>query len=76
MAALSIENLFGVKGYVAAVTGGSSGLGYMICKVRTRLVTNHLWYYPDKYGSNAVSNLPAIGTCYERCESISHCLTN
>jgi NAD(P)-dependent dehydrogenase (short-subunit alcohol dehydrogenase family) len=33
MSALSIEKLFGVKGYVALVTGGSSGLGLMICKV-------------------------------------------
>lgn len=33
MSTLSIENLFGVKGYVALVTGGSSGLGFMICKV-------------------------------------------
>jgi hypothetical protein len=34
MAALTIESLFGVKGYVALVTGGSSGLGFMISKVR------------------------------------------
>jgi hypothetical protein len=33
MSALSIEKLFGVEGYVALVTGGSSGLGLMICKV-------------------------------------------
>lgn len=33
MSTLNIENLFGVKGYVALVTGGSSGLGFMICKV-------------------------------------------
>ncbi|KAM0690480.1 hypothetical protein Q7P36_009247 [Cladosporium allicinum] len=32
MSALKIENLFGVKGYVALVTGGSSGLGFMISK--------------------------------------------
>ncbi|KAG9951442.1 NAD(P)-binding protein, partial [Aureobasidium melanogenum] len=32
MSTLNIENLFGVKGYVALVTGGSSGLGFMICK--------------------------------------------
>ena len=35
MSSLSIEQLFGVRGYVAAVTGGSSGLGFMICKVNT-----------------------------------------
>lgn len=34
MATLSIEQLFSVKGYVAVVTGGSSGLGFMISKVR------------------------------------------
>ena len=34
MSTLSIEQLFSVKGYVAVVTGGSSGLGFMISKVR------------------------------------------
>ncbi|KAH6886859.1 hypothetical protein B0T10DRAFT_407100 [Thelonectria olida] len=29
---LDISRLFGVRGYVAVVTGGSSGLGFMICK--------------------------------------------
>lgn len=33
MSSLAISRLFGVSGYVAAVTGGSSGLGLMICKV-------------------------------------------
>lgn len=33
MSPLSISNLFSVKNYVAVVTGGSSGLGFMICKV-------------------------------------------
>ncbi|KAK1966025.1 short chain dehydrogenase [Colletotrichum sublineola] len=32
MSSLDVSQLFGVKGYVAVVTGGSSGLGYMICK--------------------------------------------
>ncbi|ETS74593.1 hypothetical protein PFICI_13077 [Pestalotiopsis fici W106-1] len=32
MSSLDIKNLFGVQGYVAVVTGGSSGLGLMICK--------------------------------------------
>ena len=39
MSLLSVEQLFGVKGYVAVVTGGSSGLGFMISKVR---MTNFL----------------------------------
>lgn len=34
MVSLSTDSLFGVKGHVAVVTGGSSGLGFMICKVR------------------------------------------
>lgn len=34
MSSLKIESLFGVKGDVALVTGGSSGLGFMISKVR------------------------------------------
>ncbi|KAF7561112.1 hypothetical protein G7046_g3033 [Stylonectria norvegica] len=34
---LDITRLFGVRGYVAVVTGGASGLGFMICK---GLVTN------------------------------------
>ena len=33
MSSFDITRLFGVKGYVAVVTGGSSGLGFMICKV-------------------------------------------
>lgn len=33
MSPLSISNLFSVKNYVAVVSGGSSGLGFMICKV-------------------------------------------
>lgn len=33
MSTLKIEQLFGVNGYVALVTGGNSGLGFMICKV-------------------------------------------
>ncbi|KAL1887974.1 hypothetical protein Sste5346_009856 [Sporothrix stenoceras] len=32
MTSLAIHGLFGVKGFVAVVTGGSSGLGFMICK--------------------------------------------
>lgn len=33
MSSLEISQLFGVSGYVAVVTGGSSGIGLMICKV-------------------------------------------
>lgn len=33
MASLLTDSLFGVKGYVAVVTGGASGLGVMIAKV-------------------------------------------
>ncbi|KAL4876027.1 hypothetical protein BJY04DRAFT_210909 [Aspergillus karnatakaensis] len=33
MSSISTSTLFGVKGYVAVVTGGSSGLGFMIAKV-------------------------------------------
>lgn len=36
MASLPLQDLFGVKGYVAVVTGGSSGLGFMICKVASK----------------------------------------
>ncbi|KAH7325810.1 hypothetical protein B0I35DRAFT_421243 [Stachybotrys elegans] len=32
MSSLNVKDLFSVKGFVAAVTGGSSGLGFMICK--------------------------------------------
>ncbi|CAH0036950.1 unnamed protein product [Clonostachys rhizophaga] len=32
MSSLDINQLFSVKGLVAAVTGGTSGLGFMICK--------------------------------------------
>lgn len=33
MSSLVTNSLFGVKGYVAVVTGGSSGLGLMIARV-------------------------------------------
>lgn len=36
---LSIQRLFSVKGHVAVVTGGCSGLGFMISKVRIPLNT-------------------------------------
>lgn len=39
MSTLHITQLFGVKGYVAVVTGGSSGLGFMISKVGVLGVT-------------------------------------
>ncbi|CAK7274938.1 hypothetical protein SEPCBS119000_006430 [Sporothrix epigloea] len=32
MPSTPLKDLFGVKGYVAVVTGGTSGLGHMICK--------------------------------------------
>lgn len=35
MASLNIVQLFGVKGHVAIVTGATSGLGFMISKVRS-----------------------------------------
>jgi hypothetical protein len=33
MSSLAISTLFSVKGYVAVVTGGSSGLGFMVARV-------------------------------------------
>ena len=36
--ALKMDDLFSVKDYVAVVTGGCSGLGLMISKVRTPLL--------------------------------------
>lgn len=33
MSSLDVTRLFGVEGYVAVVTGGTSGIGLMICKV-------------------------------------------
>ncbi|KAJ5804442.1 uncharacterized protein N7518_000745 [Penicillium psychrosexuale] len=62
MSSLSIEQLFGVRGYVAAVTGGSSGLGFMICK---GLVTNGAKVYvialPTEPIDEKVAELNEIG---------------
>ena len=46
MSALNIEKLFGVKGYVAVVTGGSSGLGFMMSKVWN---SSLVWAYYARY---------------------------
>lgn len=39
MASLRTDSLFSVKGYVAVVTGGCSGIGLMISKVSKLNVT-------------------------------------
>ncbi|KAK1623799.1 putative short-chain dehydrogenase [Colletotrichum phormii] len=62
MASLDITRLFSVKGYVAVVTGGSSGLGLMICK---GLVTNGAKVYvvalPSDPIEEAVEELNELG---------------
>ncbi|EFX01504.1 7-alpha-hydroxysteroid dehydrogenase [Grosmannia clavigera kw1407] len=65
MASLTTESLFGVKGHVAVVTGGSSGLGLMICK---GLVTNGAKVYlvalPSEPIAARVAELNALAeTC-------------
>ena len=45
MSSLITDNLFGVKGYVAVVTGGSSGIGFMIARVSLKhLCLPKLWF--------------------------------
>ncbi|KAF9884232.1 hypothetical protein FE257_001964 [Aspergillus nanangensis] len=51
MSDLNISSLFGVKGRVALVTGGSSGLGFMICK---GLVVNGAKVYLVALPSDAI----------------------
>lgn len=62
MASLRTDTLFGVKGYVAVVTGGTSGLGYMICKVSTATALDHVNY--SNYSINK------IGSRYKWCQGI------
>lgn len=58
MSSLSIEQLFGVRGYVAVVTGGTSGLGFMISKVNKdarnckRLAPHRFWCLKTKSHRN------------------------
>ncbi|KAI4766914.1 NAD(P)-binding protein [Aureobasidium sp. EXF-3400] len=73
MSTLSIERLFGVKGYIALVTGGTSGLGFMISKgeililttICQGLVTNGAKVYvvalPSEPIEEKVSELNEIG---------------
>lgn len=65
MSSLDINQLFGVKGLVAAVTGGTSGLGFMICKVRDSSVL--------AWREDLVNGLVGFGD--EWRQSICHCLT-
>ncbi|KAH0289111.1 NAD(P)-binding protein [Aureobasidium namibiae CBS 147.97] len=62
MSTLNIERLFGVRGYVALVTGGTSGLGFMISK---GFVTNGAKVYvvalPTEPIAEKVSELNEIG---------------
>ncbi|KAH7127834.1 short chain dehydrogenase [Dactylonectria estremocensis] len=62
MSSLGVAQLFGVSGYVAAVTGGSSGLGLMMCK---GLVTNGAKIYvialPSEPIEEVVQQLNEIG---------------
>lgn len=63
MSSLSIEQLFGVRGYVAVVTGGTSGLGFMISKV---IITRTLVM------SNARAKLPFLGLGHSITEENTH----
>ncbi|KAJ5851723.1 uncharacterized protein N7529_011108 [Penicillium soppii] len=62
MSSLVIDSLFGVKGYIAVVTGGSSGLGFMIAK---GLVTNGAKVYlvalPSEPIEKKVAELNELG---------------
>ncbi|KAJ5810996.1 hypothetical protein N7447_010512 [Penicillium robsamsonii] len=62
MSSLLANYLFGVKGYVAVVTGGSSGLGFMIAK---GLVTNGAKVYlvdlPSEQIDKRVTELNELG---------------
>lgn len=44
MSSLSVANLFGVQGRIALVTGGCSGIGFMIAKVSEALERHQLVY--------------------------------
>ncbi|KAI4740322.1 NAD(P)-binding protein [Aureobasidium sp. EXF-12298] len=81
MSTLSLERLFGVKGYIALVTGGTSGLGFMISK---GLVTNGAKVYvvalPSEPIEEKVSELneigrPTGGSAIGQAKNVSHVST-
>lgn len=65
MSSLSAADLFSVKGRVAVVTGGSSGLGLMISKV-SRFSNRYSWI---------VIQQGAAGPRYQRSQSLRGCTT-
>ena len=41
MATLNVGDLFNVRGRIALVTGGTSGIGFMIASVRERSIARY-----------------------------------
>jgi hypothetical protein len=60
MASTEVNNLFSVKGRVALVTGGSSGIGLMIAKVSSILET---WKTPADFDQGLVTNGAKVYVC-------------
>ena len=65
MSSFDVQNLFGVNGKVVLVTGGSRGIGKMVCALGSSIRSLRL---PAVAGLTRAGLLPNIKDCHRLCE--------